>query len=294
MNSWCWESFEEFKKQVYPIEHAPENIVGAQLRVPASSCVHALFENLKEFDAAHEKLRMLLGGPVDRLIPAEEQEDVCLAASRLVYSAECIFAYCRPLANTKGARTLISRKEISEHLTSYRNQAAARKFKSKAQELFKAADQFAIEIPDFFDGDRAFLQNVSDLPDELKSDFVSARNLMSLGFDEAGLIFSGRGLEGVIRRIARDHKITMKQPVERARFFEILTVLETKRFAHDSTLVVDEATKHLLQYSRAIRNNSAHPNPARTAKGYPQQAVLMAQRANDIWTKCAAPGVNLI
>jgi hypothetical protein len=117
---------------------------------------------------------------------------------------------------------------------------------------------------------------------------------MSLGFDEAGLIFSGRGLEGIIRRIAKDHKLTMKQPVERARFFDILTTLETKRFAHDSTLVIDEATRHLLQYSRAIRNNSAHPNPARTGKGYPQQAVLMAQKANDIWTKCSAANVHLV
>lgn len=147
---------------------------------------------------------------------------------------------------------------------------------------------------DFFEGDGAFLENVADLPDELKADFVSARNLMSLGFDEAGLILSGRGLEGVIRRVAKDHRIIMKQPVGRARFFDILSALETKRFAHNGVLVIDEATKHLLQYSRSIRNNPAHPDPARTGKGHSQQAELMAQRANEIWKRCSAAGVQLV
>jgi hypothetical protein len=39
------------------------------------------------------------------------------------------------------------------------------------------------------------------------------RNLFSVGFGEIGLLVAGRGLEGVLRRVAQDGKIFM-QPVK--------------------------------------------------------------------------------
>jgi hypothetical protein len=104
---------------------------------------------------------------------------------------------------------------------------------------------------------------VPSLPDDLQTDFVAARDVMSLGFTEAGLIYAGRGLEGVVRRIANDHNLFPGKPIERVRFAEILTALEAKRFSNDRKLVIDEQTKHRLHLSRAMRNHSAHPDSQR-------------------------------
>jgi hypothetical protein len=48
-----------------------------------------------------------------------------------------------------------------------------------------------------------------DLPEELTYDFRLARNVFSIGLDEVGLFVAGRGLEKVLRRIARDRKIAV-------------------------------------------------------------------------------------
>jgi hypothetical protein len=292
MNSWHWDSLEQYKERVYPTDHAFLNIASALRFDAASKNLHTLFVFINGFDDAYQSLRQLLGGPIQEELSEKQVDEVCLKSTQLVYNAECIFAYCRSLTEMRGGQEFIARKEVSEHLPSYQKQNLGRKVKMRAQGLLEAAEQLATDIHDFFEGNVSFLKNVTDLPANLKVDFITARDLMSLGFDEAGLIFSGRGLEGVIRQIAKNHNVG-KQPVERARFFDILTALETKRFSRDNSLVIDEGTKLLLQYSRTVRNNSAHPN-APGAKGYPEQAVLMAQTANDLWKKCAQHGVRLV
>jgi hypothetical protein len=134
---------------------------------------------------------------------------------------------------------------------------------------------------------------VGSLPEELKGDFMAARNVLSLGFDEAALIYCGRGLEGVVRRIALDHKV-VTQPIERARFMQILEALEKKRFAHDKALVIDERTKHLLHYSRTVRNQSAHPSKCNHVEPYREQAVLMAKKADELWKRCSCPEIQFV
>ena len=83
-----------------------------------------------------------------------------------------------------------------------------------------------------------------------------------------------------------------KTPIERARFAEILTAFEAKRFLHDHSLVIDEQTKHRLHLSRATRNSSAHPNTQKSSQGFREEAILMAQKANELWKKCSAPGIT--
>jgi hypothetical protein len=102
-------------------------------------------------------------------------------------------------------------------------------------------------------------------------------------------------LEGVVRCIAKDHKINVgKEPIERARFFDILTALETKRFSHDQSLVIDAQTKQRLHLSRTMRNYSMHPNAQRGSHGNREEAILMAKKANELWKKCSAPGIKLV
>jgi hypothetical protein len=103
----------------------------------------------------------------------------------------------------------------------------------------------------------------------------------------------GRGLEGVVRSIAKAHRIGPPS-IERARFFDILKDLENRRFAGNQSLLIDERTKHLLHYSRTVRNQSAHVGPAQLHSSFYEQAILMAQKANELWKICNAPGVQIV
>jgi len=106
MNSWNWESFEEFKKEVYPIEHAPENIVRVQKHAAASRNIHSLFEYIWEYDSAYRKLKGFLARTVEQPISKEEQDEVCLAASQLSVAKYFVLlrAGC-PIVETKSGST---------------------------------------------------------------------------------------------------------------------------------------------------------------------------------------------
>jgi hypothetical protein len=58
--------------------------------------------------------------------------------------------------------------------------------------------------------------------------------------------------------------------------------------------VIDEQTKHRLHLSRAMRNHSAHPDSQRDSQGYREEAILMAQKANELWKKCSRAGIKIV
>jgi len=219
--------------------------------------------------------------------------EVWSEAGQIVKHGEYALAYCKPLAETKGGQEFIERKDVFEHLPRYQKQTWG-SAKSGTNDLLRATEALMQAIHEFWDTDEAFLNCVPDLPDDLKADFVAARDVMSLGFTEAGLIYAGRGLERVVRRIASDHNLLPGKPIERARFAEILTALEGKRFSSSRKLVIDEQTKHRLHLSRAMRNHSAHPDSQRETDGYREEAILMARKANELWKKCSGPGIKIV
>lgn len=53
------------------------------------------------------------------------------------------------------------------------------------------------------------LSTISKFRIELEADFRLARNLFSIGFDEVGVLIAGRGLEGVLRKVAAMRKIEL-------------------------------------------------------------------------------------
>src|SRR5262245_53495019 len=76
-----------------------------------------------------------------------------------------------------------------------------------------------------------FIVGVLDLPPSLESDFRTSRNLFSIGFDEVGLLIAGRGLEGVLRKIAYTRKIVLgvkgkASPVFEADIYDLIYVGE--------------------------------------------------------------------
>lgn len=75
--------------------------------------------------------------------------------------------------------------------------------------------------------DEQLLIDGLDLPEELTYDFRLARNVFSIGLDEVGLFVAGRGLEKVLRRIARGRKIavvvrTKQKPAAEPDFYDLI------------------------------------------------------------------------
>jgi hypothetical protein len=296
MNIWHWESTETFREYVHPIEHAPGNAVHVARSYTGFERVVKFCRVVCELESACSELERIISiaaHPPTSPFSEDQFDEVWTAAHHIVSSGEYALAYCKPLAKTKGGEEFIERKHIFEQLPRYQAQSWG-SCKSWTVDFLQTTKQFLEAIHDFLETEKTFLDHVPDLPEDLKIDFVAARDVMSLGYDEAGLIYAGRGLEGVVRRIAQDHKVIPGKAVERLRLAEILTTLEAKRFSHNQSLVIDEQTKQLLQLSRVMRNHSAHPNSQRGSQGFREGAILMAQKANELWKKCSASGVQFV
>jgi hypothetical protein len=296
MNTWRWESAEEFEQSVRPIEHAPKNAVRAARNWTGLKRMLEFCRAVNGFEIAYHELQRIASvaaKPPNKPYTVDEFRDVWAAACQIVCQGEYALAYCKPLAETKGGEEFIERKSVFEQFPRYQKEPWGSS-KGGTMDLLRAAEELMQAIHEYWETDDSFLKFVPDLPDDLKTDFVVARDVMSLGFTEAGLIYAGRGLEGVVRRIANDHNLFPGKAIERVRFNEILTALESKRFSPDRKLVIDEQTKHRLHLSRAMRNHSAHPDSQRGSQGFREEAILMAQKANDLWKKCSAAGVKII
>lgn len=296
MNSWRWETAEEFLQHVHPIEHAPKNAVRTAKHWTGLKRMLEFCRAVNNMELAYHELKRIASvaaKPPTRKYTEDEFGEVWAAACNIVQQGEYALAYCKPLAETKGGQEFIERKDVFEHLPRYQKQSWG-SAKSGTMDLLRATEALMQSIHEFWETDESFLNCVPDLPDDLKADFVAARDVMSLGFTEAGLIYAGRGLEGVVRRIANDHNLFPGRPIERARFAEILTALEGKRFSNSRRLVIDEQTKHRLHLSRAMRNHSAHPDSQRETEGYREEAILMARKANELWKKCSGPGIQIV
>jgi hypothetical protein len=296
MNTWRWESEEEFEQHVRPIEHAPKNAVRVASNWTGLQRVFEFCRAVNGLETAYRELKRIASvtaQPQTKPYTQDEFRNVWAAACQIVCQGEYALAYCKPLAETKGGGEFIRLKSVFEQFPRYQKETW-RSAKNGTMELLRATENMMQAIHDFWETDDSFLKYVPDLPDDLKADFVLARDVMSLGFTEAGLIYAGRGLEGVVRRIANDHNLFPGKAIERARFNEILTTLETKRFSQDRKLVIDEQTKYRLHLSRTMRNHSAHPDSQRGSQGYREEAILMAQKANELWEKCSRAGVKIV
>ncbi|MDA2933698.1 hypothetical protein MYX82_05090 [Acidobacteria bacterium AH-259-D05] len=141
------------------------------------------------------------------------------------------------------------------------------------------------------------LAEVDDLPDFLKEDFILARDLFSVGFDEVGVLAVGRGLEGVVRAIAREKELVIshnskhnkdkESPACQARLYDLVEALYRVRWQQDGATLIDQTTRNLLHFLRSMRNRSAHPtrDSPPQHKNWREVAVIAARSAQNLWTE---------
>lgn len=168
-------------------------------------------------------------------------------------------------------------------------------------------DQLVKDTQELLDGyqeiikeDEQFLIYKLDLPEDLEVDFRLARNLFSVGFDDVGVLIAGRGLEGVLRKIAGVRKIELviKGKSTSASEVDIYDLIETMyqvKWKTTGLPLITKETKALLHYLRALRNESAHsrPNKRRTTISPRETAKVVAEAANQLWREVTSTRARL-
>jgi hypothetical protein len=296
VNTWLWSSFAEYRLYVQPIFVTAKDISSPVIQTTLRN-VSWLFDDRTNLLLTHGALKKYLddsvslkGKRLTTLTPGNvawfENSVRCL-----VQNGELLLAYCHPLAATDAAVSFVHAKRFVKKLSALMKDE--RVFLS-VEALLPATEGLSNELSRLIsDSERALTEPV--LPDSPALDFITARNLLSLGFDEAAVIYAGRCLEGVLRTIAQNQKILLKNgdPAWEARFVDILARMQELRNAQTKERMLVPATVNLLQYGRHTRNQVAHPSKSKNEK-YREQAILMAHNAEELWMRCSSPGTSFV
>ncbi len=252
------------------------------------------FENQHRLHLAAEHVRTLLselhklgyGKPDGNSDDPANLQSAKALATELIHYGDELLLYHKRLAIGSGAYGFLHQHDIAEHFARYHDVRIARELDQLARDtddLLRAYDRLVEEDP------RLLLDRLS-LPDDLAADFRLTRNLFSVGFDDVGILIAGRGLEGVLRAIARARKIMIlvkgkAEPVYDADAYDIIEALSHVRWKASGVRLLDRETKALLHYLPTKRNGGAHPQ---TAAGIPaasprETAVIITDVANNLW-----------
>lgn len=266
---------------------------GNSVRCSSFDTGNDLFEACRQLSKARNKLAKLGFTGSDHETPPDNpstRSEVAPLVSDLVFHGEELLLYHKRLAQSAYAYGFLSQQAIIED--DNWNRYPDKRLAKEIHQLVKDTDELLFGYSALQREDEEFLVRSLDLPRDLEPDFRTARNLFSLGFDEVGLFVAGRGLEGVLRKIAkrRKIKIEVKGKIEDAwdaDFKDVIEFMYRLRWKADDKRLISARTKALLDYLRTTRNQRAHPDSETDEIGMRESAVLVAMTANELWSKAS-------
>ena len=286
--AWLWTSWDEYVNAIHPvaIRHGALNLSHRDTQFES---VGRLLASVNRFTNAVYALETL-GFAVEKsplLRKSDAIKNAFPHAQEAVHAGEELLLYHKRLALSEASYGFLHAHDLLEHWDRYADTS------SIAHEIY----QFTKDCRELLDGyhqiaraDERFIVENIELPENLESDFRTARNLFSVGLDEIGLLVAGRGLEGVLRRVAKDRKIYMQTSRSNPRaanevdFADLIEVIARVRWKVKDIPLISRDTKTLLHYLRTIRNSQAHPqqqgNLSQTAR---DAARVTAITASSIW-----------
>jgi len=106
--------------------------------------------------------------------------------------------------------------------------------------------------------------------------------------EELGFFSAGRGLEGVLRAVARKKQLVIESrsgitPVAEADFYDLIECLSRARWKTDKTPLIDGRIKSLLHHLRTSRNATAHPSKIPVDENWRALAIVVASHARRLW-----------
>lgn len=285
--AWNWSSYDEFKSFVNPVELIKKNHFNFSQRLSVFEQQKMLFEAVVKISDCIQHLRKM-GYTNEKKIENSEQLKMARKTIwELIYNAEQVLLFHKRLAQSHWAREFIYQKDIDQHWDRY---AKNKRIYSELRKLIKATENLMEGFYEITSDDSQFIIDEVNLPENLKPDFIIARNLFSVGLEDVGVLIAGRGFEGVLREISRKRKfkIQIKNkdiPAFEADFFDLIELFYRLRWAKSKTRFIDKQTKTLLNYLRLIRNSRAHPNLGKDFnQDNPREvAKIIIKNVNNLW-----------
>ena len=284
--AWLWETWEEFENAVHPTEER----IGAFLqskRETQFESVRSLVQALTTLREAAGNLHTLgferhKGPPKDPSISEEARQFVVEA----IYSGEGLLLYHKRLALSEAAYGFLHQNDLLAHWERY---AKTERIATEIQQLYTDILELLEGYDQLARADERFITDDVDLPESLEPDFRLSRDLFSVGFDEVGLFVAGRGLEGVLRQIARDQKIHFERGKKltqacEADFYDLIEIMSKVRWKVQNVPLISREAKSLLQFLRTTRNSGAHPgNHNGEVSSARETAAVVAKTATHLW-----------
>jgi len=294
--AWLWNSWEEFTRFVHPTEAKQGWFVQSRIgtRFEAEKYI---VDAVGEIERSLGKLAELGFGneaQVRKTDPSaiDQAHDPVMIA---INAGEHLLLYHKRLARDSFSYGFLHSNDLLNHWERY----GARRLPFEINQFIADLRELLRGYYEFLSRDEDFLVREIDLPDELMQDFALSRDLFSTGFDEAGLFFAGRGLEGVLRKIASDRKISLASnkgpsPANEADLYDLIEALSRVRWKVRNEPLVSKQTKALLHYLRTSRNSGAHPSPIGFGNHSSRDAALLvAKTADHLWNSVATTRAHL-
>lgn len=299
--AWLWASWQEYLDVVHPVRFDRAGLFRLAERDSWFEKEKRLSEAAQELIEVTKSLQELGFSGNKRDVPPNDPAilpQVRQLAEDAVFAGESLLLYHKRLATSDAAYGFFHQHDILDHWERY----------SQNSRIFMEVHQLVADIETLLEGyymliqaDSRFLVEDLDLPVPLEVDFRLARNLFSVGFDEVGLLVAGRGLEGLLRSVARVKKISLvakgkTSPASEADFYDLIETMYQIRWKTKGTRVITSETKALLHYLRSLRNSGAHPVAARRTQhgATPRDmAAVVAGTANQIWHDIAQTRARL-
>jgi len=280
-SSWRWSNDEEFRENVFP--HALNENDHVR-RAAISNCFaencRDLFDNARKLRDGCEELTVLL---------EENQDEISEAlgiAIEMCQDGEEMLLFQRRLAVGMGAYGFLHGKEAIEHFCHKTSKPTSRhdleRFCDDVFDMLQAFDSALLD-------DAKFLADeVRDLPEHLEADFLKARDLCSVGFEEVGVMLCGRGFEKVVREILARRNIQVasgnrSQPASKAMLHDLLGAMGKLKYKDDGNRLFSPQSLTLMHWIREVRNGVVHEGEEEVSADERTTAAMLAQISARLW-----------
>ncbi len=260
---WKWKEWNEYLTAVEPsvMDRPGEfNVLKTQSLMEQ---IQSLTQAEEQFASAIDAIENKFGDDVINEVDFSN-EDVLDSLRTLiidlVYYGELLILHNTRLVTEGSARAFVYYTEIAKRMhvswTKSRINHDFQRLLIHANALIEAHRALIVT-------DSVFLDGADALPNDHRHDFLLARDLFSVGLDDTAVLIAGRGLEGILRVVARDKSVTFKlksQPslAQDADFHDLIEIMYRLQWRKTGKRLVSAKTRTLLHFIRTHRNYSAH------------------------------------
>jgi len=288
---WLWQDFRHYASSVRPVvlhtlQRYNELIHGSlSARVSRLAiAAHDLDKRCRQLDRLDLHKRQM---PGEVRAPVNAVHDICID---LVDAGERMLALHCPLATSDYAYGFLHQHDILSHWKRY---AASKRIIHEVRQLVADSNHLIEGYHWFEEQNNNLLVDDLDIPCDLQAPFVTARDLFSVAQDELALFSASRGLELVLRRIARRRGLRVRTksklaPAADLSFHDLIELFYRMQWHDGGGRVISSSFRALLHYLRRVRNEVAHADEGGQALLKPREtALLVTTGAVHLWQRIA-------